>query len=213
MADPALIIAGHVRPYPGETVAGDTWCRVDTATAVRLALIDGAGHGPHANEAAMLASAVIAELSASPVDQVLKACHSRLHGTRGAVISIVEVKPERLSFTGVGNVDARLIFASGPQQRLSPDRGLLGAAIPKTIHTWSSPLESADWRLVMFSDGVMQRMSLDWDLLEDLANPDALVTDLISRWGRDTDDATIVLAAPSPLTTQKPNRHVQETGA
>jgi hypothetical protein len=191
-----LIVAGRVRPFPGEVVSGDTWTHFPIEGGTRIVLIDGAGHGPLANEAAEIARKALEELAAQSAEAALKTCHARLHGTRGAVISIVDIGAGGLSFTGVGTVDARLLRPDASQQRLAPDRGLLGASMPR-LHIWKLPLETADWRLILFSDGIMQRMILDWEQLQDLSEPDALLDELIERWGRQTDDASIVLAAPA----------------
>ena len=37
---------------------------------------------------------------------------------------------------------------------------------------------------------------LDWTDLQDLSAPDDLLHGLLERWGRNTDDATIVIAGP-----------------
>jgi hypothetical protein len=197
VADPNLIIVGHNRPYPGETLSGDLWSSFDTDAGTRIVLVDGAGHGAQAHAAARIALDAMSE-TALPAEQALKLCHSRLQGTRGAVISIVDIRPDSLSFTGVGNVDARFFAAGVNQQRLTPDRGLLGAALPR-LHTWSIALTSPDWRLLLFSDGVVQRMTVTWDDIASLDDPQSLVSSLVERWGRSTDDATAVLAAPHPL--------------
>ncbi len=190
-----LVVAGQVRLYPGETVSGDVWTHFPIEGGTRVVLIDGAGHGPHANHAAETARLFLEELATHPAETALRTVHTRLHGTRGAVISMVDILEKTLSFTGVGNVDGRLFLSDGPQRRLSPDRGLLGASMPR-LHTWTLPLETPEWRLLLFSDGIMQRMVLDWADLQDLSAPDDLLQGLVERCGRNTDDATLVIAGP-----------------
>ena len=189
-----LIVAGLTRPFPGETVSGDTFFHTSSPTGCRICVIDGAGHGRLANQASTIARDTLLELASQPVDVAFRACHSRLHGTRGAVVSIVDVTGDVVSFSGVGNVDARLISPTG-QHRFAPDRGLLGASFPR-LHTWTHPIESTSWRLLVFSDGVMQRMHLEWQDVADLSEADALVERLLAKWGRSTDDATLVIAGP-----------------
>jgi len=188
-----LTIAGHSRPFPGEEVSGDTWFSITTEASTRIVVIDGAGHGPLANHAATVAADVLRDNAHLSAEQALGLCHTRLYGTRGAVISIADIQGDKLRFVGVGNVDLRLITPTA-QQRLVPNRGLLGASLPK-IHPWTLTLEP-DWRLLMFSDGIKQRMTHSWEDLANLEKADGIVAELISYWGRDTDDATIVLIGP-----------------
>lgn len=193
----SLLIAGQGSSYPGETVSGDAWTHFAINGGTRIVLIDGAGHGPLAQHAAETAKTALEELAGHSAESALRVVHSRLHGTRGAVISTVDILESTMSFTGVGNIDGRLFLPGAPQHRFAPDRGLLGASLPR-LHTWTFPIEGRDWRLILFSDGIMQRMSLEWTDLEDLSALDDLLKGLVERWGRNTDDATIVLAAPRP---------------
>jgi hypothetical protein len=92
----------------------------------------------------------------------------------------------------VGNVEARL-WQDGRTQRLLAYRGIVGSTLP-TIRTFSFPL-LADWLLALHSDGVSAHFELD--AIAPLALQ-AAADDLLARWGRAADDATIVLAAPAP---------------
>ncbi|HEX5368610.1 MAG TPA: SpoIIE family protein phosphatase [Dehalococcoidia bacterium] len=191
-----LEVYGRTRPFPGETVSGDGWLVLQHGATTRIAIIDGAGHGAAANQACSAVQRRLTEAGPGPMPEVLRACHAELYGTRGAVVSLVDVGEKALGFAGVGNADVLLITPER-SRRLTPDRGLLGALAPR-IHVQELPLPQPEWRLVMISDGIRSRIALTWDDVRVLDESDVLLESLIERWGRDTDDATIVIVAPSP---------------
>lgn len=181
------------RPYPGETACGDTWLSLPLKDGLRVAVIDGAGHGPAAEAAATRAKELILACGDEAASQVLRRCHEALHGTRGAVISIIDVRDGELVFSGVGNVEGRLV---GPElhQRVLPDRGLLGAALP-TVRPMTLTLPPT-WAFWIHSDGISSRLLSPWSDFEDGADPATLVEEKLQTWGRVTDDATLVLILP-----------------
>lgn len=181
------------RPYPGETASGDTWLSLPFKDGLRVAVIDGAGHGPAAEAAALLAKDLILAARDEAASQVLRRCHEALHGTRGAVISIVDLLGDEVTFSGVGNVEGRLV---GPElhQRVLPDRGLLGAALP-TIRPMTLTLPPS-WAVWVHSDGVSSRLLSPWSDFEEVLDPAKLVEEKLQTWGRTTDDATLVLIRP-----------------
>lgn len=192
---PEPIIVAAARPYPGEAVSGDAW-RVDRPSGcLRIAVIDGLGHGV---EAAVAANAALAALAANPDHgpaETLHACHRALHGTRGAAVAVTLIDPtaKRLTFAGVGNVDAR-VHQAGSEKRLSCARGIVGAVLP-TIRPEELALAD-DWLLLVHTDGVSDRFSLD-ELLPCKNEIDfqALADAILARWARVTDDASVVIAA------------------
>ncbi|HET7036565.1 MAG TPA: SpoIIE family protein phosphatase [Thermomicrobiaceae bacterium] len=194
MAPRALTVGAASQPYPGETVNGDAWLAEQQGERWRLALIDGLGHGPEAAAAARAAlDALAAWPEASPLD-ALVACHQALHHTRGAAIAIasIDLAAGQLCFAGVGNVEARL-RQDGKERRLMSYRGIVGAVLPR-LRAFDLPL-SDDWLLVLHSDGVSAR----FDLSEELPgahHPDDLAAQILTRWARPTDDATVVVARP-----------------
>src|SRR4051812_27934099 len=105
-----LTIAVATRTYPGETVSGDAWTVEWSGPVWRLALVDGLGHGPLAAEAAQAALACLRARPDLDPMAALAACHGALRGTRGAALSIatVDTARQRLTFVGVGNVEARV---------------------------------------------------------------------------------------------------------
>lgn len=196
VADQPVRVAAATRPYPGETVNGDAW-RVDWHDGTcRIAVIDGLGHGVDAARAADAALDLLAARPELAPDEGLRACHGALAGTRGGVMLVARIDlPNReLVYAGVGNVDAHL-WQDGRQQRLVAYRGIVGTATP-TIRPFSVPL-SGQWLLLIHTDGVRDRFEVEKlpDAL--LADPQRLADGILLDWGRRTDDATVVVAAPS----------------
>lgn len=199
MAAERVAVAAAARPYPGEAVSGDAW-RVDRQGEwVRIAVIDGLGHGP---EAARAASAAISFLEAhADFDPApaLEGCHRALHGTRGAAIGIVMIDPplRQLRFAGVGNIEARL-WQDGQEKRFSCARGIVGVTLPR-IRPDELEIEDA-WRLVVHTDGVSARFRLG-ELLQTHCSFQELSDAILTGWGRSADDVTVVVAGSRQFAT------------
>ena len=191
-----MIVAGASRPYPGETTNGDAWTVDWHAGACRIAVIDGLGHGPDAAAAAGLAVAALAARPDLLPVEALRACHAALRGSRGAAISVahVDVARGRVVYAGVGNVEARL-WVPGGWQRLIAYRGVVGMTFPN-VRAFELGLDGA-WRLLLHSDGVSARCDPDALDSETARAPQPLADAILRQWGRATDDAIVVVAAPA----------------
>jgi serine phosphatase RsbU (regulator of sigma subunit) len=200
-------VAAASHAHPSETVCGDGWSATWHAGACRLCVVDGLGHGPAAAAAARAALEAIAAAPHLDPAAALRACHRALAGTRGAAVALALLDPAagQLTYGGVGNVEARLWSASQParQERPISYRGIVGAALP-TPRIFHLPLP-LDWRLLMHTDGVSARLDITRVNAGSAERPHTLAADLqaladevLARWGRDVDDATVVVAAPHP---------------
>ncbi|HET7771897.1 MAG TPA: SpoIIE family protein phosphatase, partial [Chloroflexota bacterium] len=163
----------------------------------RIAVVDGLGHGPAAAEAARLALEAVGKCLEEGVTEALSRCHAALAGTRGAALTVAEVDVTRgvLTFSGVGNVEARVWRAETPEKAERPIvyRGVVGATLPR-LRSFELPL-AGDWRLLVHTDGVSAR----WDVsrLEEGLSLQGMADEVVERWGRVTDEATVVLAGPA----------------
>jgi serine phosphatase RsbU (regulator of sigma subunit) len=197
MADQPLAVGGVSRPYPGETANGDAWMVEWHDGACRIAVIDGLGHGPMAMAAAQRASEVLRAHPDLAPEEALRACHAALRGTRGAVISIarIAVDTAQLLYAGIGNVEAQLWQSeSGRTQRLVAQRGIVGVTMP-TPRSAVYTLER-DWLLLLHTDGVSARFHVERVPKVAGPTPAVLAAAVLEGWGRDTDDATVVVARP-----------------
>jgi len=187
-------VYGASRPYPGQSENGDSWVALEVSSGLRLAVVDGAGHGPEAAIASQRAIEVITDLASATLTESLTQCHEALKGTRGAVLSLVNIRDRQLEFLGVGNVQGRLSQSSGAKSwQLAPDRGLLGTALPH-LHPQIFEL-SENWALLLCSDGISER-SIRGFGVETLVEPQNVVDEVLRAGGRKTDDATAVLVIP-----------------
>jgi phosphoserine phosphatase RsbX len=179
-------MAHRTCPKDGERANGDAVVlRIEGSRAL-VAVIDGLGHG---TLAAAAAGKAVAFLDAWPLGEELavgmQGLHEALRGTRGAAGSVCVLTDAELVCCGVGNVEIRYFGASKPPILLSP--GVLGARVAHFRVCRGEVNPGA--RLVLFSDGISHRAPLD--SLRHL-DPEALCDELMSRYRKPIDDATVV---------------------
>jgi len=183
------------RPLPGELVSGDRSVVVTFAGGAILAAIDGLGHGPEAADASAVAAKTLEELAESgdPV-ALIQECLERLRSTRGAAMTVARVDFEKnaLSWAGVGNVEGIVLRAPGESRRqndaLMTRGGVVGFRIPQ-IRLSSVDLDAGD-TIILMTDGIG---AIGHDPLH-LAPPSEIANDILSRYGKETDDALVLVA-------------------
>jgi anti-sigma regulatory factor (Ser/Thr protein kinase) len=181
------------RPHPGEESNGDAYFIHERGGRTLLAVIDGLGHGAGAQEAADASVDQLEDWTGEPLEEVLPALHNTLRATRGAVIgtAIVDKTTGRFHYAGVGNVMVRVYNAPEHATPVSAN-GTLGARLGQ-LKVWTYAW-GPDTTLIMASDGV----SASWDIESYpglLKHSPQLLAGIIMRdYGRDTDDATVLVA-------------------
>jgi negative regulator of sigma-B (phosphoserine phosphatase) len=179
------------RALPGETRSGDTAVFVTRADGALVAAIDGLGHGAEAADASELAADVVARFPDEHPVILLEMCHDALRRTRGAVMTVAWFDLERaeMRWTGVGNVEGRLVRASGgPSEGAFTRGGVVGYNLPDTRVT-STGLEDGDV-VVMITDGV------DPDFAEGIAlggSAQQIADRILAKNARAADDALVVV--------------------
>lgn len=186
------------RPYPGEDVSGDLCDLRRGEQTCRIAVIDGLGHGPEAATAALAARDALAAHPDASAVEALGLCHRVLAGTRGAAISIavIDSRSAQLTYAGVGNVEGR-VWQEGQEQRLTIYRGIVGKAMP-TVRPFTVGL-AEDWLLLMHTDGISSRFALPRISPLNGGMPEALAERMLQEWGREHDDAMMVVACAEHL--------------
>jgi negative regulator of sigma-B (phosphoserine phosphatase) len=187
------------RAIVGERRSGDRAVLVSYHGGALAAAIDGLGHGGDAADAAAAAAEV---LSAHPDDDpahLIEACHRALTRTRGAVMTLAwfDLESGRLSWTGVGNVEGRLVHAGAgpgaPTEGALTKGGVVGYNLP-TIRVTSTALEAGDV-MVLATDGIDSGFAAaitSGGTAQDIANR------ILAGHAKAADDALVVVVRYLP---------------
>ncbi len=183
------------RNYPGERSSGDDAWFGRTADALVLGLADGVGHGPEAREPARRAIDVLHASPDAAPGRVLGAIDSALRGTRGAVMAVVHVDEAlgTIRHACAGNVTTSVRGAQG--RSFSGEQRILGAPSRRGADPMEElvPLSPRDV-VVLYSDGLRSRLDLDGARQHASRHPLALAQFLLDGFGRNNDDATVIVA-------------------
>ena len=201
MADFTVIGPAHVAtlclPLHAEEPCGDAAMAfaLDGAPVDALLLLaDGLGHGPHAAQAAQAAVATVAAHPTMPLPELMLTLDDALRHTRGAAIGLmrVEATPQggRLAFVGVGNTRA-LRWRGAALQRLASQYGVVGGGVARPVAVQTLDLLPGDW-VLMFSDGLDERLELPAPLPEWQRDPGLLCAHLARRWRQGADDIGVL---------------------
>lgn len=185
-----FVVGGVNIPHPHETVSGDAWTISRRAVGVVVLVADGLGHGPLAHTAARTAAeAFHAHAQARPGELVTR-IHEALRPTRGAAVGIAEIASGVVRFAGVGNI-AGTIVADGATRSVVSHHGTAGHDV-RRIQEFAYPWV-AKATLVLHSDGLMSRWSLD-DYPGLIEKHPALIAGVLYRdFRRGRDDTTVVV--------------------
>jgi anti-sigma regulatory factor (Ser/Thr protein kinase) len=179
-------------PATGETESGDGWGIDVGPERARMLVVDGLGHGPNAAEASRAALAVFNAHPSLGCAELMETMHRSIAGTRGAAaaIAIVDLATGTLSFCGVGNISASLVGSAS--RSLASHNGTVGHMM-RRVQTFSYSWTPGDL-LVMHSDGIVSRWSLDSYPGLSIRHP-AVVAAVLARDGvRGHDDRTVLVA-------------------
>jgi len=185
------------RPFPGEHVSGDQPIAVGIDDdAALFGVIDGLGHGPAAETAALRAVDALTRARTERLEVLVQLCHRVLGGTRGVAMTLARVDfgASVLAWTGVGNVAADLVAkdATGIHVRSSARliAGIVGYRIPEIRPAQVVSIRAGDL-IVMTTDGIAE------DHLEyiDFAAPATTIAEhILSKHCKETDDAMVLAA-------------------
>lgn len=175
----------------GEVVSGDSWRLEGSAEGWTAAIADGLGHGELALRASRLAVWALSHAAQDPA-AAMQAAHARCSGSRGSAATMVRFDRghRRLLHAGVGNVSAMLIQREGARA-LMPQNGTLGAVLPR-IQTAQTDAVGV-LLLVLHSDGIGSRWSLDTYPGLRTRHPQLVAAVLYRDALRGRDDATILV--------------------
>jgi negative regulator of sigma-B (phosphoserine phosphatase) len=187
------------RALRGEPRSGDRAVLVAYDGGALVAAIDGLGHGVEAADAAAAAAAVLVEHPDEEPVRLLEACHRALARTRGAVMTLAwfDLIEESLSWTGVGNVEGRLVHAGAgpraPTEGALTKGGVVGYNLP-AVRVTGTDLENGDV-MVLATDGIdsgFARAMSAGGSAQDIADR------ILAAHGKDSDDALVVVVRYLP---------------
>jgi negative regulator of sigma-B (phosphoserine phosphatase) len=182
------------RALRGEARSGDRAVLAAFEDGALVAAIDGLGHGIEAAEAADIAAAVMLAHPGEDPERLIEACHDALARSRGAVMTLAwfDLRDEYLSWTGVGNVEGRLVHARAgphaPTEGALTKGGVVGYNLP-SIRVTGTDLEDGDL-MVLATDGI------DSGFAQAIAaggSAQEVADRILAAHGRDSDDALVVV--------------------
>jgi negative regulator of sigma-B (phosphoserine phosphatase) len=187
MTWPAALERGVAgRAHEGEGRSGDVAVFAPAPGGGLVAVIDGLGHGDPAADAAEAAAALVGEHAGLPPQRLLDRCHQALRRTRGAVMTLAwfDLDAAEMAWTGVGNVEARLVRAG--RRPVSPVvlGGVVGYNLPN-VRVTTVALKPAD-AVVLATDGIAADYS---EAIAPGMRAQELADAVLERYGKGTDDA------------------------
>jgi negative regulator of sigma-B (phosphoserine phosphatase) len=198
-AKPPLDWAVAALALPGETESGDLHYVRQEGDEVLLGVVDGLGHGPEAAHAARLAIEALGSYSGRDLDSCFARCHRALARTRGVVMSLasIDVADRRLSWAAIGNIDGVVLHADAGNRPGSESLlmlgGVVGHQLPKLRPT-ELALDPGDV-LVLATDGIGSGFRAELNTVDD---PKQLADRVLSRHGKESDDALVLVARFDP---------------
>jgi anti-sigma regulatory factor (Ser/Thr protein kinase) len=177
-----------------DPACGDVWEVAIKGQRLSLLMIDGLGHGPEAEDAAMAGARAFRREPFADPGLVLEEIHHDMRGTRGGAVAVAQFDGalHKLRFIGIGNIGATLIGAD-KSRGLASHPGIVGLQYRK-IPVVDYP-ECAGQLLIMYSDGLQSRWNLrDYPGL--MYRHPAIIAAVLHRdFCRGRDDVTVLVIA------------------
>lgn len=186
-----------------EEACGDLWAFQSRPDSDLFMLADGLGHGPSAAQAADEAGRVFETDRKSQPKEIVEASHGPLRATRGASLAVAEVcfNQGLLRYAAVGNISGR-VLSGGASRSLVSHAGTVGYGAHR-VQEFSYPWP-ADALLVLHSDGLLTRWSLDAYPSLVLHHPAVIAGVLYRDFERGRDDLTVLVARDAADVMRKP---------
>src|SRR6266536_1380421 len=179
----------------GQTESGDLHLVAPVEHGVLVAVVDGLGHGEEAAAAAKLAVQTLERFVEEPPLSLVQRCHAALKGSRGVVMNLARFDAERSAMTwlGIGNVEGLLHHVRSDERSarasLVTRGGIIGSELP-SVQASVVPVEPGD-TLVFATDGIRSGFGDDVSVRDE---PQRVADQLLSRHGKGTDDALVLVA-------------------
>lgn len=178
---------------PGEEHCGDAWGVRHLPGRTLIVVADGLGHGHFAAQAATECLRVFNEKPTRRPAEIIQAAHGPLRSTRGAAVAVAEVNFDEgiIRYAGVGNIAASILTGNSSRSLISHN-GTVGHEM-RRVQEFSYPWP-ADALLVMHSDGLQSRWTLEGYAGLSVRHPALIAGTLYRDFQRSNDDVTVLVA-------------------
>jgi len=187
------------RALNNDPYCGDECGYWKSGNKVVLCVVDGLGHGERAESAAKAAVQYVGHHLAQSLDELFAGCDRALRNTRGVAMStvIIDKAAGTLTYTGIGNTRAMIVGEPRVKDTdrktiiLSSNYGIVGGGY-KTLSPETALLTAGNL-VILYTDGVEETIGVSRydDLLR--ADLQQLAERIIQDWGRETDDAAVLV--------------------
>lgn len=193
---PAVEVSVASRPLKGHDESGDASFVGGVPGGTLLAVIDGLGHGTQAASASRLAVTTLGNHAGETLERLILRCHESLRNSRGAVmtLALINERDATLTWTGVGNVEGRLLRSWSHDAMRDSDApmllgGVVGHRLP-LVHPSTTRLRRGDV-IVLITDGIDAVYS---DSLRLEGTPSQMSQWIMTRHHKEHDDALVLVA-------------------
>jgi hypothetical protein len=178
-------------PFPGQSDSGDRHVVQAFGDGILVAVIDAVGHGAEAAQVAGIAAAVLRQLAGDPVHVLLRRCHERLRGSRGAAISgaSFDRRTRAMVWLGVGNVCGVLLRPGERAKPLLVRSGMVGDRLPE-LEFSGIPVDCGD-TLIVATDGIETCFT---ETLGEALEPHQLAKSIQRDFAKRSDDSLVLVA-------------------
>lgn len=187
-------VGGLSVPMPGEEFCGDAWVSAEKDGRLTLVVSDGLGHGHFAEAASKEAVLAFRDNPHLAPERLIHTIHNALRKTRGAAVAVAQIDPreQTLRFAGIGNIAATIFNSTTTTRSLISYNGIVGHQMRK-VQEMSYPWPD-DGLLVMHSDGIQTRWTLDQFPEVKQQHPSLVAGTIYLEYKRPRDDVTVVAA-------------------
>jgi anti-sigma regulatory factor (Ser/Thr protein kinase) len=183
------------RPMAGERVSGDDGALARDGDVVSVAVSDGLGHGPFAREASRAAIDAFLAENRLGCGRSLEAADLAVDGLRGAVMGVARLDEHlaELESATAGNITTILVARDRSRRAVGRAMTLgVRSAMRRRFPVERFSMDRRDV-LVMFTDGLTSRLSLDGETELLTQHPIVIAEHLCRVHARDNDDALVLV--------------------
>ncbi len=176
-----------------EPHCGDQAGHWQSSSKTVLCIVDGLGHGKHAERAALVALHCVEQHQHEPLLEIFATCDKALRQTRGAAmgIAVIDQAANILTYAGIGNTRAMISRDDQRNINLSSNFGIIGAGYRRLVSE-SVPIDPGNM-VLLFTDGFPETLDVsayDDEIKTDL---DRFAQTILLDLSRETDDAGILV--------------------